>query len=83
MKRKRLLIFIFSMVMCMSAAGVYSNAIINSKHAGMKARDGKAINCGYCHGAIAKQKGQNLMKGQAKYRSLAQKPSCGGGGCHR
>ena len=83
MKAKKFGIFIVTMVICMSAAGAYSNPRINGKHAGMKARNGKAINCGYCHGEFKQVKGQNFLKGQAKYRSLAQKPACGGAGCHR
>ena len=58
---------------------IFANPAIMKKHAGKK-KDGKAINCMYCHGnnanpGIAKQAGQNKAQ-------LMQKPGCKGQGCH-
>ena len=58
---------------------IFANPQIMKQHAGKK-KDGKAINCMYCHGnnanpGIAKQGGQNKAQ-------LMQKPGCKGQGCH-
>jgi hypothetical protein len=56
-----------------------ANPTIMQKHAGKK-KDGKAINCMYCHGnnankLIEKRGGQNMAQ-------LKQRPGCKGPGCH-
>jgi len=73
--------YVFSAVMALVMAFAVSNVIANPKiqqqHAGKK-KDGKAVNCGYCHTAnkIEKKKGQNV-------KALEKKPACLGAGCHQ
>ncbi|MBN1496811.1 MAG: hypothetical protein JXA07_08590 [Spirochaetes bacterium] len=66
-------------VVAFSAASIMANPAIMKKHAGKK-KDGKSVNCGYCHTAangakIEKKKGQNL-------KALEKHPTCVGAGCH-
>jgi hypothetical protein len=60
-----------------SAVSLMANPEIMKKHAG-KSKDGKNVNCGYCHtGAkIAKKGGQN-------HKELEKMPACLGAGCHK
>lgn len=65
-----------TMIVAFSIASVMANPTIMKQHAGKK-KDGKNINCGYCHtgSKIEKKKGQNLA-------ALKQLPGCKGQGCH-
>jgi hypothetical protein len=58
------------------AVSTFANPTIMKKHAGLK-KDGKAINCGYCHTTVGIQKkgGQNVVQ-------LKQNAGCKGQGCH-
>jgi hypothetical protein len=60
-----------------TAANLMANPEIMKKHAGKK-KDGKNVNCAYCHtGAkIAKKGGQNV-------KALEKMPACLGPGCHK
>ncbi|OHD64808.1 MAG: hypothetical protein A2176_10850 [Spirochaetes bacterium RBG_13_51_14] len=63
-----------------SVTNVMGNVKIQQKHKGMK-KDGKAVNCVYCHGTnanklIEKKAGQNLAQ-------LQKGPTCVGAGCHK
>jgi hypothetical protein len=64
-------------IVAFSAASIMANPAIMKKHAG-KTKDGKAVNCGYCHTAnnIEKKKGQDHI-------ALEKKPACMGAGCHK
>jgi len=63
-------------VMTAFAVSTFANPAIMQKHAGKK-KDGKAINCMYCHttNKIQKKGGQNMAQ-------LKQLPGCKGQGCH-
>ena len=65
------------MIVAFSAASIMANPAIMKKHAG-KSKDGKVVNCGYCHTAakIEKKKGQN-------HAALEKGPTCVGAGCHK
>ncbi|MBN2161031.1 MAG: hypothetical protein JW807_16700 [Spirochaetes bacterium] len=65
-----------AMIVAFSVSSVMGNTGIMKKHAGKK-KDGKSINCGYCHTGqkIEKKKGQNMA-------ALKQLPGCKGSGCH-
>ncbi len=60
-----------------TTANLMANPEIQKKHAG-KQKDGKNVNCAYCHtGAkIEKKGGQNRA-------ALEKKPQCLGPGCHK
>ena len=68
---------VMALVMAFTVSSVMGNPAIQQKHAGKK-KDGKAVNCGYCHTAnkIEKKKGQNHI-------ALEKKPACLGPGCHK
>ena len=76
----------FSLVMVLimiTTITVYSNTKLSNKHKGME-KDGKAINCAYCHEGdlkIAKKKKQlkdNTLNGV----EFSKIKSCSGEGCH-
>ena len=73
---------VFALVVSLSTGAAFANAKIAKPHAALKAK-GKAINCAYCHGPIAKKKDQKYMKGQANYAALAKIADCTGAGCHK
>jgi len=60
-----------------SIANLMANPEIMKKHAG-KSKDGKNVNCMYCHNTakIEKKGGQNKQ-------ALMKKPECLGSGCHK
>ncbi|MCL2154726.1 MAG: hypothetical protein FWH53_03575 [Leptospirales bacterium] len=74
----------FVMVLIMvSAVAVYSNTKLSAQHKYLE-KDGKKINCIYCHSGDAKI---NKKKGQLKDYSLngielSEIKSCAGEGCH-
>ena len=73
---------VFALVISLSAGAVFANPKIGQKHAALKAK-GKAINCVFCHGPVAKKKDQKYLKGQANYAALAKIADCTGAGCHK
>lgn len=83
MKRIVCFVTIFTMALSITSAGLFANPKINKAHAPLKSKDGKAINCGYCHGSFAKKKDQQYLRGQAKYKEIAKFPSCTGARCHK
>lgn len=68
--------FAFFMVALFTATSVTANPQIQAKHKGLK-KDGKMINCTYCHttAKIEKKKGYNINN--ANKNAL-----CMGSGCH-
>jgi hypothetical protein len=74
----------FACVTLLANAGIMNFAVRGKKvHDAMK--DGKKVNsCNYCHGIAKIEKmHQNLMKGQAAFGTLKNKPQCAGPVCHR
>ena len=65
------------MITAFSIANLMANPEIMKKHAG-KSKDGKNVNCAYCHtfAKIEKKAGQNKQ-------ALTKKPECLGSGCHK
>ena len=82
MKKNLSFMAVFALVISLSAGAVFANPKIGQKHATMKAK-GKAVNCVYCHGPVAKKPKQNYMKGQANYAAIAKIADCAGAGCHK
>ncbi len=77
MRKFYLFSVVMAMVMAFAVSNVIANPKINKQHAGKK-KDGKNVNCAYCHTAnkIAKKKGQNV-------KALEKAPACLGPGCHK
>ncbi|HOP64046.1 MAG TPA: hypothetical protein PK358_04415 [Spirochaetota bacterium] len=75
-------IVIFAVFM-LSSAVLFSNPGIMGKHKG-ELKNGKKIDCAYCHFSgpkIAQQKGQ-IKNGKLKGRKYSRIKGCGGQGCH-
>jgi hypothetical protein len=74
MKKAYLAIFIG---IVFAASALFANPAIQTKHKGLK-KDGKMINCAYCHntGKIEKK------KGAADMNAINKKAACMGAGCH-
>jgi len=83
MKRFVYFLTIFTIAIFVSSVALFANGKINKAHAALKAKNVKPINCGYCHGPIAKKKDQKFLKGQVKYKDHAKVPACAGSGCHK
>ena len=60
-----------------TAANLMANPEIMKKHAG-KQKDGKNVNCAYCHTGAKIEK-----KGGQDHKALEKKPQCQGSGCHQ
>ncbi len=72
------------LVFLMIAGAAFSNVKISGKHKDLS-KDGKKVNCGYCHTGemkIEKKKGQFQDK-KLNGVALAKIKSCAGSDCHK
>jgi hypothetical protein len=75
--------FLIILIMITTTIAVYSNTKISAQHKYLD-RDGKRINCIYCHSGdakIIKKKGQ-LKDNSLNGVDLSEIKSCAGGSCH-
>ena len=79
MFRKASILFVITMFV---STAIFSNTAIFSKHSG-KIKDGKKINCDYCHkdAGIKKEKGQ-FKDGLVNGKKRSDMKTCNGSGCH-
>ena len=78
---KRLGVFL---VVLMFSVSAFSNVKISAKHKDLT-KDGKKVNCAYCHTDVAKiEKKKGQMDGKKlNGASLAKNKSCAGKDCHK
>lgn len=89
MKRFAVVTISMMIVALFSASVIMANPKIKAltvkgKKVHEKTAAGAQMTCNFCHvtAGIKKEK-LGLMKGQAKYATLAQKKECSGAGCHK
>ncbi len=77
MKKFHIFSAVMALAMAFAVSNIMANPAIQKQHAGKK-KDGKNVNCGYCHTAnkIEKKKGPNV-------KALEKKPAWLGPGCHK
>ncbi len=72
------------LVLLMISAAAFSNVKISAKHKDLS-KDGKKVNCAYCHTGdlkIEKKKGQTDGK-KLNGTALSKIKSCAGSDCHK
>jgi len=72
------------LVLLMISGAAFSNVVISGKHKD-KMKDGKKVNCAYCHtdSKVEKKKGQMVNKKVFNGVNLAIIKNCDGADCHK
>jgi len=70
-------VFFFAVVTAMFISALaFGDKKLNKIHKGME-KDGKKVNCVYCH------KGTDIPKEGTDFNKFLKHPSCAGEGCHK
>lgn len=77
-------VIIILAVVSFSSAALFSNPVIMGKHKDM-VRDGKKVDCSYCHftGIKIKQEKGQVKDGKLNGKKFSKVTGCDGKGCHK